>query len=84
MSHATTQPSRTALIAAFAIIYVVWGSTYLAIRVAVEQMAPFVMGAGRFLIAGTLMLGFLLARGAARPTARQWAINLGLGVFCWE
>ena len=55
--------------------------TYLAIRVAVEQMPPFVMGAGRFLIAGTLMLGFLLARGAARPTARQWAINLGLGVF---
>jgi drug/metabolite transporter (DMT)-like permease len=81
VSHAPAQPSRTALIAAFAIIYVVWGSTYLAIRVAVEQMPPFVMGAGRFLIAGTLMLGFLLARGAARPTARQWAINLGLGVF---
>lgn len=78
---APAHPARAALITAFAIIYVVWGSTYLAIRVAVEQMPPFVMGAGRFLIAGTLMLGFLLARGATWPSARQWAINLGLGVF---
>lgn len=81
VSVASAHPSRAALIAAFATIYVVWGSTYLAIRVAVEQMPPFLMGAGRFLIAGTLMLGFLLARGAARPTGRQWAINLVLGVF---
>ena len=53
----------------------------LAIRVAVEHIPPFLMGAGRFLIAGTLMLAFLLWRGAVWPTARQWRINLGLGIF---
>jgi drug/metabolite transporter (DMT)-like permease len=81
VSTSSPAPSRAALIAAFAIIYVVWGSTYLAIRVAVEHIPPFLMGAGRFLIAGTLMLAFLLWRGAVWPTARQWRINLGLGVF---
>jgi drug/metabolite transporter (DMT)-like permease len=60
---------------------VVWGSTYLAIRVAVETMPPFAMAAVRFLIAGALLLGFLLARGGARPTARQWGVNTVIGTF---
>jgi len=74
-------PTRTALLFAFATIYLVWGSTYLAIRVAVETMPPFAMAATRFLIAGTLMGGVLLLRGAAWPTAKQWRDNTVVGLF---
>jgi drug/metabolite transporter (DMT)-like permease len=77
----TTSPSRTALILAFAAIYVIWGSTYLAIRVAVETMPPFLMAGTRFLIAGGLLLGFLKLRGAPWPTARQWRANAVIGTF---
>jgi drug/metabolite transporter (DMT)-like permease len=66
---------------AFAAIYLVWGSTYLGIRVAVETMPPFLMAAVRFLLAGSLLLGFLLVRGAAWPSRRQWTINAVIGTF---
>lgn len=74
-------PSRTALILAFAAIYVIWGSTYLGIRIAVESMPPFLMAAARFLIAGGLLLAFLKFRGAAWPTWRQWWTNAVIGTF---
>lgn len=75
------RPTRSALVLAFATIYLVWGSTYLAIRVAVESMHPFAMAACRFLIAGTVMGGALLLRGAAWPTVRQWRDNGVVGLF---
>lgn len=81
MSASTPTPTRTLLIIAFATIYLVWGSTYLAIRVAVETMPPFAMAAVRFLIAGTLMGSVLLLRGAVWPTARQWRDNVVVGLF---
>jgi drug/metabolite transporter (DMT)-like permease len=74
-------PSRGALVAAFAAIYVIWGSTYLGIRVAVETMPPFLMAAARFLAAGALLFAFLRLRGAARPTAHQWRANTVVGTF---
>lgn len=74
-------PSRAAVTFAFAVIYLVWGSTYLGIRVAVETMPPFAMAAVRFLIAGGLLLAVLKARGAAWPTGRQWRINAVIGTF---
>jgi drug/metabolite transporter (DMT)-like permease len=74
-------PSRTALIFAFAAIYIIWGSTYLGIRVAVESMPPFLMAATRFLIAGGLLFTFLKLRGASWPTAAQWRINAVIGTF---
>jgi drug/metabolite transporter (DMT)-like permease len=77
----TPAPARSALLLAFAAIYLIWGSTYLAIRVAVETMPPFLMAGTRFLIAGTLLLTFLLWRGASWPAARQWRINALIGVF---
>ncbi len=76
-----TAPSRTALIFAFTAIYLIWGSTYLGIRVAIETMPPFLMAAVRFLIAGTLLFVFLKLRGAAWPTARQWRANAIIGTF---
>jgi drug/metabolite transporter (DMT)-like permease len=63
-------PLRVA--AAFGAVYLIWGSTYLAIRVAVEEFAPFVMAAIRFLAAGALLYAFLRLRGVPRPTLRQW------------
>jgi drug/metabolite transporter (DMT)-like permease len=74
-------PPRSSLLLAFAAIYLIWGSTYLAIRVAVETMPPFLMAAARFLIAGSLLFGFLKARGAAWPTAHQWRANAIIGTF---
>jgi drug/metabolite transporter (DMT)-like permease len=74
-------PSRSALILAFAAIYIIWGSTYLGIRVAVASMPPFAMAGTRFMIAGALLFTFLKFRGAAWPSARQWRINTIIGTF---
>ncbi len=57
---------------AFAIIYFVWGTTYLAIRVGVDEVPPFLLAAMRFLIAGGVLYGWMIARGERSPTARQW------------
>jgi drug/metabolite transporter (DMT)-like permease len=75
------QPSKTAFLVAFAAIYIVWGSTYLGIRVAVETMPPFLMGAARFLIAGVVLMLLVRGRGAPKPTARQWRDNAIIGTF---
>ena len=69
---------RTAV--AFAIVYLVWGSTYLAIRFAIETIPPFLMAGTRFLVAGGLLYGWALARGeTVRPTRVQWAAATLLG-----
>ena len=57
---------------ALGILYLVWGSTYLAIKVAVETLPPYLMLAGRFLVAGGLLYLFLRIRGAPHPTLIQW------------
>jgi len=78
---AKQQPSKTAFIIAFSAIYLIWGSTYLGIRVAVETMPPFLMGAARFLIAGAVLMILVQGRGAPKPTARQWRENAFIGTF---
>ena len=77
----TTRPAQTLVYLAFAIVYVVWGSTYLAIRVAVETLPPFLSGAARFLIAGGVLLVVLRLRGAAWPTGLQWRRSFVAGAF---
>lgn len=67
-----TTPSRLSLVLAFAAIYLIWGSTYLAIRFAVESTPPFLMAGVRFLVAGVAMIAWARWRGVALPTARQW------------
>ena len=57
---------------AFAIIYFVWGSTYLAIRVGVREVPPFLLAAMRFLAAGVVLYGWTIARGERSPSGRQW------------
>ncbi|PAP76324.1 EamA family transporter [Rubrivirga marina] len=61
-----------AVLAAFAALYVIWGSTYLGIRFAIETMPPFTMAGVRFLCAGTLIYGWARARGAGPGTRPQW------------
>ena len=71
---------------AFAIIYFVWGSTFLAIRVGVREVPPLVLAAMRFSIAGAVLYGWMLARGERSPTARQWgsASLLGIVIFVFD
>lgn len=70
---------RTRLIIAFAAVYTIWGSTYLAIRLGVETIPPFLMAGARFLLAGAIMTAWARARGAAWPTQRQWRSTLVVG-----
>lgn len=66
-----TQP-RGRIIAAFAAVYIIWGSTYLAIRFAVETTPPFLMAAVRFLISGVILYALARMRGSPRPTGSHW------------
>lgn len=81
MTSPSVPPKRSALILAFTAIYIVWGSTYLGIRVAIETIPPFVMAAGRFIIAGVVLLAWLRTHGAPAPTVRQWRINSVIGIL---
>jgi drug/metabolite transporter (DMT)-like permease len=81
MPASAATPSRPALIGAFATIYLVWGSTYLGMHIAVETMPPFLMAAARFLVAGALLFTFLKLRGAPTPSLRQWRVNTLIGAF---
>ena len=65
-------PARAHLFAGFAAVYILWGSTYLAIRFAVESFPPFIMAGTRHLTAGLLLFAFLRARGVALPDRRHW------------
>lgn len=71
--HLPTLPPKAW--AALATVYVFWGSTYLAIRVAVETLPPLLMAAARFLVAGGVLYAIAIRRGdreGDRPTLRQW------------
>ena len=71
--EASIQRTRWKTLLAFAIIYLVWGSTFLAIRVGVREVPPFLLAAMRFLVAGIVLYGWTLARGESSPSRRQWA-----------
>ena len=76
--------SRFRLVLGFAIVYVVWGSTYLAIRIGLDTLPPFLLGASRFLVAGGLLYAWSRWRGASKPSATEWrraAIIGGLLLF---
>jgi drug/metabolite transporter (DMT)-like permease len=76
---ATTAP-RSHIVVAFAAVYVIWGSTYLAIRYAVETIPPFLMGGTRFLIAGLILYAWSRRRGPA-PTRAQWRAAAVTGIL---
>jgi drug/metabolite transporter (DMT)-like permease len=74
-------PATWKTLLAFAMIYFVWGSTFLAIRVGVREVPPFLLAALRFLIAGLALYGWMLAHGERSPSARQWMSVLVLATL---
>ncbi|MDH1632863.1 drug/metabolite exporter YedA [Pseudomonas mosselii] len=67
------------LVGAFLALYLVWGSTYLFIRIGVESWPPMLMAGVRFVIAGSLLYGFLRWRGVPAPTWPQWRAAGAIG-----
>ncbi len=65
-------PARSMVLLAFLAVYLIWGSTYLAIRFAVETMPPLLMGGVRFLVAGSIMYVFVRVRNPEKPTLLHW------------
>ena len=85
-------PSRLKIASAFAAVYIIWGSTYLGIRFAVETIPPFLMAGGRFIVSGIILYVWTRARGAGKPTFPQWKsatiiggllLLAGNGVVAW-
>lgn len=74
-------PAQWKLILAFAAVYTIWGSTYLAIRFAIETLPPFLMSGFRFLIAGLVMISWARFRGAPWPSKRQFRAAAVVGLF---
>lgn len=71
----------TAVLIALGIVYLVWGSTYFAIKVAIGSIPPLGMLAVRFLIAGALLYGVLRVRGLPNPTRQQWSWSAVIGTL---
>lgn len=71
---------------AFGIIYIVWGTTYLAIRVGVREVPPFLLAGMRFFIAGAILYGWTIAKGQRSPTTRQWlsACFIAILIFVFD
>ena len=73
-------PVLSVVLALFA-VYIVWGSTYLAMRIALETVPPFLMAGPRFVVAGSAMFAFLRVRGAAAPTRQEWVASAKVGLL---
>jgi drug/metabolite transporter (DMT)-like permease len=75
------QPPGFKIVLAFAAVYVIWGSTYLAIKVGIETIPPFFMAGARFLIAGTILYLLARRRGAPPATRQHWAAASVVGAL---
>src|SRR5271168_1202653 len=70
--EATVRPPAWKTLLAFSIIYFVWGSTFLAIRVGVREVPPFLLASMRFLVAGVVLFSWMRLKGTPSPTRREW------------
>src|SRR5438477_1692370 len=75
------QPTHLAIFLAFAALYLIWGSTYLFIRFAIDSIPPFLMAGSRYLTAGFLMYAIARAQGAKSPASVTWRSSLIVGGF---
>lgn len=75
------QPTRLAIFLAFAALYLIWGSTYLFIRFAIDSIPPFQMAGSRYLTAGLLMYVIARAQGAKPPALVTWRTSFVVGGF---
>jgi drug/metabolite transporter (DMT)-like permease len=72
-------PTKFRMLIAFAALYIVWGSTYLGIRFAIESIPPFLMAGSRFLLAGVIMFAIAWSQGAYKATWANWRVSLIVG-----
>ena len=69
----TARPSRVLIVLAFAAVYIIWGSTYLGIRLAIETLPGFLMAGTRFMTAGAILFAWAAFNGEKlRPALAQW------------
>jgi drug/metabolite transporter (DMT)-like permease len=80
-SPSPRRPSTLAIWAALVAVYLVWGSTYLAIRFVVEGLPPFLAAAARFLVAGAVLFTWRRLRGDPAPQLREWRSAAIIGAF---
>ncbi|MBA3761651.1 MAG: EamA family transporter, partial [Gemmatimonadales bacterium] len=73
--------TRWKIAIAFFAVYVFWGMTYLAMRVAVEQIPPYLMAGSRFVLAGMILFVWARGRGDPAPTAQHWRAAAVVGAF---
>src|SRR5580692_3746856 len=78
--EATVRPPAWKTMLAFAIIYFVWGSTFLAIRVGVREVPPLLLASMRFFIAGVVLFVWMRLRGTPSPSRREWLAASALAV----
>lgn len=78
---ASSSTQRVRGLLAVLAVYLIWGSTYLAIRFAIESIPPFLMLATRFIIAGGILYLFLRLRGVPAPGWKQWASSAAVGTL---
>jgi drug/metabolite transporter (DMT)-like permease len=78
-ADADARRARWLVVVSLFLVYVVWGSTYFAMRVALDAFPPFLMCGSRFVSAGGLLFLALRLRGDAAPTARQWGASAIVG-----
>lgn len=89
MSHTTTRTTRSVpnrrlpllVLLSFGAIYIIWGSTYLAIRIGIETLPPFLLAGTRFCLAGSLLYGGLRLSGSPRPELSMWKSATIIGVL---
>jgi drug/metabolite transporter (DMT)-like permease len=79
--ESTPHARRWKTLLAFAIIYLVWGSTFLAIRVGVHEVPPLLLAGMRFFAAGIILFAWMRATGTASPSGREWASAIVLAVL---
>ncbi len=80
-TNTSAQPSRLQIAAAFAAIYLIWGSTYLFIRFAVETLPPYTMAGTRFFVSGVILYIFSRLRGATPPLRIHWRSTAIVGAL---
>ena len=71
LTYTVKKPAQSLVIAAFAALYIIWGSTYLAIFLAIKSIPPFLMAGGRFFIAGLILYSWCRLQGEATPDIKS-------------
>src|SRR5258708_3654610 len=80
-ASAPARPARARLVLAFGSVYLVWGSTFLAIRYAIETLPPLLMAGGRFIVAGSILYAWARLRGASLPERMNWGKAMVIGAL---